>query len=103
LLVLTISTNGELVLPDEEDEVDVPEPPALPAVVPDELPEDPEDEVVLDVADVDALPVEPEDTESPGESPASDAIVPLIGAYSFVALSAVCALSTLACALSTAA
>jgi hypothetical protein len=107
--VLTISVNGELVLPDdEEDEVEVPEPPRLPVVVPEELPvEDPDEDEVpldpLDVADVEALPVEPADTASPGERAASDTIVPLIGAYSLVSLSAVCALSTLACALSTAA
>jgi hypothetical protein len=104
VLVLTISANGELALPDDEDEVEVPEP-RLPADDP-EAPaaEDPDaDEVSLDVPVVEAFPVDPADTVSPGERPASDAIVPLIGAYRFVSLSAVCALSTLACAESTAA
>jgi hypothetical protein len=81
--VLTISANGELAVADDEDEVELPEPPRLPVAVPEEPPaEDPEDDVPLplDVEDVDALPVEPADTASPGESPASDAIVPLLGA-----------------------
>ena len=49
------------------------------------------------------FPFEPAETLSPGERLASDAIVPLIGAYSFVPSSAFCALFTLARALSTAA
>ena len=53
--------------------------------------------------DADALPVVPADTVLPGETLASDTIVPLFGAYSFVLLSAACAVSTFACALSTAA
>ena len=92
VLVLTISANGELALPDDaEDDVEVPEPPTLP-VVPEELPaEDPDEvEVPLDPLDVvvAASPVDPADTVSPGERPASDTIVPLTGAYSFVAFSA---------------
>jgi hypothetical protein len=108
--VLTISANGELVLApdDEEDDVELLEPPTLPAVVPVEPPvEEPvEDEVpvdALEVPDVEALPVEPADTVSPGDRLASDTIVPLIGAYSLVLLCALSALSTPACALSTAA
>jgi multidrug efflux pump subunit AcrA (membrane-fusion protein) len=86
VLVLTISANGELALPDADvDEVEVLDPPRLPVVVPEEPPaEDPvEDELPLEVPDIDALPVEPADTASPGERPASDTIVPLIGAYSY--------------------
>ena len=83
LPLLTISANDELVVPgDEEDEVEALEPPTLPAEVPEEPPaEDPdEDDVPLKVAAVDALPVDPADTVSPGERLASDAIVPLVGA-----------------------
>jgi hypothetical protein len=108
VLELTISANGELVLVDDDpDEVELLEP-RLPAEVPEGAPVDePDDAEVpvepVDVADPEAFPVLPADTLSPGERLATDAIVPLIGAYSFVSLSAVCALSTLACALSTAA
>jgi hypothetical protein len=104
--VLTICANGELALPDDdEDELEVLEPPRLPAAVPEAPPpEDPdEDEVPLDVPDANALPLEPADTVSPGERLANDTIVPLIGAYSFMSLRAVCAFCTLACAPSTAA
>ena len=56
VLVLAISANGELVLPDveEEDEVELLEPPTLPAVVPAPPPVDEpvEDEVPLDPLDV---------------------------------------------------
>jgi hypothetical protein len=104
-LVLTISANGEVELPEvDEDDEDEPEPPRLPAVAPAvvpvvDLPEDP----LPDVVDVEALEVDPGDTESPGERLASDTIVPLTGAYSLVAASAVSALLTLASALYTAA
>jgi hypothetical protein len=81
--VLTISANGEL---DEllDDELDprlpaVAEPPAKPPPPDDEL----DDELVLD-----ALELDPADTESPGSMLASEAIVPLVGAKSFVSLSA---------------
>jgi hypothetical protein len=89
-LVFTISANGELELPElevpelelpvveEEDEL---EPPRLPAVVPLEPPVvELEDDPLLDVLDVGAAPVDPADTESPGERLASDTIVPVIGA-----------------------
>jgi hypothetical protein len=79
-LVLTISANGELELPEveEEDELELPRPPAVvPPVPPVVVPVvDP----VLEVLDVDAVPVEPAETESPGNRLASDTIVPVIGA-----------------------
>jgi hypothetical protein len=105
--VLMISANGELELPDdEEDELEVVEP-RLPAVAPEEpLVGDPDEAEVpleLDVPDADAFPVVPADTVLPGDTLASDTIVPLFGAYSLVLLSAACAVSTFACALSTAA
>jgi hypothetical protein len=105
--VLTISANGELELPDdEEDELEVVEP-RLPAVAPEEPVVGDADEaevpLELDVPDADALPVVPADTVSPGDTLARDTIVPLFGAYSLVLLSAACAVSTFACALSTAA
>jgi hypothetical protein len=79
VLVLTIWANGEVELA-EVDEEEL-EPPRLPAVVlagllVEELDADPPPEVV----DVEALVVEPTETESPGARPASDTIVPLIGA-----------------------
>jgi hypothetical protein len=82
-LVLTISANGELELPElEEDEVL--EPPRLPAVVPPVPPVPPVEEVdddpVLEVLDVEALEVAPAETELPGTRLESDTIVPLIGA-----------------------
>jgi hypothetical protein len=82
-LVLTISANGDVELPDvEEDEVL--DPPRLPAVVPAAPPVPPVEEVdddpVLDVVDAEALEVDPADTESPGERLASDTTVPLMGA-----------------------
>jgi hypothetical protein len=90
VLVFTISANAEL---DELDELELPR---LPAVVPvPALEEEPAGELVLELAD----DVEPPETESPGWRLDSDTIVPLIGAYSFVALSAAVALFTLASAL----
>jgi hypothetical protein len=82
-LVLTISANGDVELPEVEEDDEL-EPPRLPAVVPavpapppvEELDDDP----LLDVVDVEALEVDPADTESPGVRFASDTIVPLIGA-----------------------
>jgi hypothetical protein len=106
LPVLTISANGELELPEVEDvlpeaelpELDaepVPEPPRLPAVVPEEvLEEEPDDEELPEVLEVD-----PAETASPAERLASETIVPLVGAYSLVRASAVVALCTLASAL----
>jgi hypothetical protein len=79
--VLTISANDELVLAEAEDDVELLEPPRLPAVVPDEPPvEDPDDVVALEPLVPDVLPVEPADTLSPGERVASEEIVPLTGA-----------------------
>jgi hypothetical protein len=93
VLVFTISANAEL---DELDEFDELELPRLPAVVPvPALEEEPAGELVLELAD----DVEPPETDSPGWRLDSDTIVPLIGAYSFVALSAAVALFTLASAL----
>lgn len=103
---LTISANGELELPEvEEDELpeaelpelddEVPELPRLPAVVPEEpLEEEPDDEEPLEALDVD-----PAETASPGERLATETIVPLIGEYSLVFVSAVLALFTFASAL----
>jgi hypothetical protein len=82
-LVLTISANGELELPEVEDDDEL-EPPRLPAAVPPVPPAEEEvDEPLVDVVDavdVEALDVDPADTESPAERDASDTIVPLIGA-----------------------
>jgi hypothetical protein len=80
VLVLTISANGEVEPAEFEADVEL-EPPRLPAVVPlgpfvEELDDDP----LLGVVDVEALAVDPADTESPRERLASDTIVPLIGA-----------------------
>jgi hypothetical protein len=101
VLVLTISANGELELAEVVEELEPPRPPAVVPAVPavDELDED----VLLDVEAVEALAVDPAETESPGERLASDTIVPVIGAYSLVAASAVFAVLTLASALYTAA
>jgi hypothetical protein len=76
---LTISANGDVELPElDEEEL---EPPRLPAVVPAEpAVAELDDDPLLDVDDPDALEFEPEETESPGERLASDTIVPLIGA-----------------------
>ena len=97
VLLLTISAKGDDV---ELEVADEPELPRLPAVVPAA---DDVDEPVPELEDADASPVVPADTLSPGERGSRDAIVPLIGAYSFVLESAVSALSRLACAPSTAA
>jgi hypothetical protein len=101
LLVLTISANGEVepVEVEEDEELELPRLPAVVAV--GLLVEEVVDDPVPEVVDVDALEVEPADTESPGERFASDTIVPLIGAYSLVAASALLALLTLASALYT--
>jgi hypothetical protein len=85
VLVLTISANGELELvevePPEVEEEDEVEPPRVPAVVPPVPPVvEAEDDPLLDVLEVDALPVDPAETELPGERLASDTIVPVIGA-----------------------
>ena len=88
---MTISANAEL-----EPDDDEPEPPRLPAVaLPPATPEPLEDEPDEDEP-VEAFVVEPPDTVSPGEALESDTIVPLVGAYSFVLASAICALWTLA-------
>jgi hypothetical protein len=102
--VLTISANDELDEPPDEDEDEL-DPPRLPAVdVPPATPPPPPDEDELDdELLLAALEVDPADTESPGSRLASDAIVPLVGAYSLVSFSAVWALRTLASALKTAA
>lgn len=83
MFVLTISAKPELEL--EELEL-----PRLPAVVP---PVEPllEDELEEDPLEEEELP-DPPETESPGLRLESEAIVPLTGAYSLVALSAVSAL-----------
>jgi hypothetical protein len=86
---LTISANAELELLDDE------EPPRPPAVTPEvELDEELDDELVDD-----ALDVVPAETESPGSRLASDTIVPLVGARSFVSASALLALCRLLLAL----
>jgi hypothetical protein len=80
----------------EPDELE----PRLPAV----LVEEPVDEPVVEPVDApDVPPVDPADTLSPVDRLATDATVPLIGAYSLVLLSAVWAVLTFACAVSTAA
>jgi hypothetical protein len=80
VLVLTISANGVFdPLPDED-------PPRLPAEVlapADALEEDDDDD-----EEFEALELEPADTASPAVRPASEAIVPPVGAYSFVLSSA---------------
>ena len=95
-LVLTISAKAELELPEDEEDEEL-EPPRLPAAV---APAEEPDEVPLpDVVDGDAAEVEPADTALPADRLESDTIVPLIGAYSLVLVSAVWALLTLASAL----
>ena len=97
--VLTISAN-----PDPEpllEEPEPPDPPRLPAVVLP-APDPPPDEELEDELEEDP-PEPPADTVSPAVRLDSEAIVPLTGAYSFVLLSAVSALWTLACAAYTAA
>jgi hypothetical protein len=96
--VLTISANGELEPLEPGDELELPRLPAVadppaapPAPAPDEVLDD---ELLLEEAEV----VEPALTWSPGTRVASDTIVPLTGAYSFVSASACSALWTLASA-----
>jgi len=93
--VLTISANPELE-PLEEDD---PEPPRLPAVAappdPEPLPEPDDDEELPE----ELLEEPPPDTVSPGVRLESEAIVPLVGAYSLVLLTAISAVCTAACAL----
>ena len=101
--VLTICANAELEPEEDEEDVEVLAPPRPPVLAAEEPPlEDPEEEAPL-LADVVAFVLEPAETPSPGVRLASEAIVPLIGAYSFVPLSAVWALFTFARELSTAA
>jgi hypothetical protein len=96
VLVFTISANAEL---DEFDEFDELELPRLPAVELVPLPVDELDDELL-LLELELLDdVDPAETESPGWRLDSDTIVPLIGAYSFVFLSAALALWTLALAL----
>jgi hypothetical protein len=98
--VFTISANDEpdeLEEFDEFDELDELELPRLPAVAPVPLlVEELDDELLLELEPLDD--VDPAETESPGWRLDSDTIVPLIGAYSFVFLSAALALCTLALA-----
>jgi hypothetical protein len=83
-------------VPVELDELE----PTLPAV----LVEEPVDEPDVDPVDApDVPPVDPDETLSPVDRLATDATVPLIGAYSLVLLSAVWAVLTFASAVSTAA
>jgi hypothetical protein len=85
LPVSTIWANAVLdPLPEPEPE-EADEPPRLPADAPDAPLPEPDDE--LELEDEDAVPELPADTESPGESPASDTIVPLTGAYRLVLVS----------------
>jgi hypothetical protein len=84
-LVFTISANGVLELleveppvVEEEDELEPPSPPAVVEPVPPLV--EPVEELLLAVLGVEALPVDPTDTELPGERLATDTIVPLIGA-----------------------
>jgi hypothetical protein len=90
--VLTISAKPE---PLEDDD---PEPPRLPAVAAP-LPPLPELDDEEDDDELDELPDPPADTVSPGVRLESDAIVPLVGAYSLVLATAVSAVCTAACAL----
>jgi hypothetical protein len=87
VFVLMISAKPD---PDPE-ELDEPEPPRLPAVVP--VPDDPfEEEDALE--DDEELADPPPDTASPGVRLDSEAIVPLTAAKSLVLFSAVSALCT---------
>jgi hypothetical protein len=97
VFVLTISANPELEPLDEE--LDPPRLPAVAAPPVAAVPDDPDDDDELD----EALEEPPLDTVSPGVRLESDAIVPLVGAYSLVSLTAVSAVCTAACALYTAA
>ena len=79
VLLLTTPRTARLELAEEEeDEVEVLEPERLPVAAPVDSPSLRLE--ALDVADVDAAPVEPAETVSPGRAPASEAIVPLVGA-----------------------
>jgi hypothetical protein len=104
LPVSTICANDVLdPLPELELDELADDPPRLPTVadpappdaddVPDPDP-DPDPELELD----DAVPELPADTESPGESPARETIVPLTGAYRLVLVSACWAVCRLASA-----
>jgi hypothetical protein len=93
VLVFTISANPEL-------ELEEPEPPRLPEVVPDPLDEE---EELFEAFDDEELPDPPPDTASPTDRLDREAIVPLTGAYSLVLFTAVSALCTPACAEYTAA
>jgi hypothetical protein len=101
VLLLTISANGEDPELEDDDELELPRPPAVVAAAPPDA-ED-VDEPLLELEDADTSAVVPAETLSPGERDARDATVPLIGARSFVLASAVSALLTLAWAPSTAA
>jgi hypothetical protein len=70
VLVFTISANPEL-------ELEEPEPPRLPEVVPDPLDEE---EELLEAFDDEELPDPPPDAASPTDRLDSEAIVPLTGA-----------------------
>jgi hypothetical protein len=98
---LMICANGELEPLDEDEPLEELElPPRLPAD--DEPPASPEEPLDEDEAPeelLDAAPVDPAEIASPVETLASETIVPLIGAYSFVFESADWALCTLASAL----
>jgi hypothetical protein len=95
-LVFTISANVELDELDEFEEFDELELPRPPAVVPVVLlEEEVDDELLPELVD----DVDPAEIESPRRRLESDTIVPLIGAYSLVRLSADRALFTLASAL----
>jgi hypothetical protein len=95
--VFTISANGVLELEDDPEPPRLPavaEPPAAPAPPPVPVPVD-ELEVELELV---AFDVDPAETESPGRRLSSEAIVPLVGAYSFVSFNACWAFWTLASA-----
>jgi len=101
-LVSTISANGELE-PEPEDDDEAP-PPKVPAVVPAPAAPDPP---LLEAAE-DELPPEPLElapagTASPGVRLASETMVPLAGAWSWVLVNSDSALLRFACALYTAA
>jgi hypothetical protein len=87
VFVLMISAKLD---PDPE-ELEEPEPPRLPAVVP-VLDEPFEEDEALE--DDEELPDPPPETASPGVRLDSEAIVPLTGAYSLVLFTAVSALCT---------
>jgi hypothetical protein len=81
VLVLTICTNGELLVDDEDVLVEPEEPVELEPMLPAVLVEAPVDEPDVDPVDApDVPPVDPAETLSPADRLASDATVPLIGA-----------------------